>query len=75
MSVFVIMQNCWQQMGAMMINWSLHNKLPSHLLQTNAKNGTTTEAINENYGQKEWTAHRPHIYVGSQKMAITWAYF
>ena len=79
-SVFV-MQNCWQQMGAMMINWSLHNKLPSNLFSRQRKEQQWWCSSH----QWKWDPHRVdrhtvHISISipkakNTKSDINWPYF
>ena len=71
-SVFVIMQNCWQHLWAMMINWQLLSITNFSLTFSNlfqpaaAKQGgrmARKSLVNEQSSQ----ANSPHICVGSKK--------
>ena len=73
------MQNCWQQMAAMMINWSLHNKLPSNLFPLGKERNNNDYAQAINLGPHREDRHSAHISMSeakkNTKLALIWPFF
>lgn len=81
-SVFVIMQNCWQHLWAMMINWQLlsitnFSLTFSNLFQPAAKQSKARKKNGKEKPSqwKEQSGKQPPYLCWKQKMVMTWAYF